>query len=423
MLKKMMFKYIDDKFNIQFENIDAGLDDTFILALTIYLFDNMQDIGSEKLLIELHSNNMIVKCNSEIQLNNLEGYKQLLHKDIIYRCIEENTYDITNIVPKQQMCLLPLLYPKKFKGFIAKDVSRRFENVLLHNGFTMDTANSIEDKMRQTTEYKMLLSDKLSNIKNIVFNKQKEEHKSAIRTLREQIEDTNAHLKTLYARLQQNELALFGCSAKENDIGENIDDLIDVITSSKNIEVIDISNDALQFSVTGYYSIWRSEYLQTTLQRISSLAFVQFFTTAWFAEQDEAEKFYRLIFEKRRIKIKVKQCFYLQYSNNSITGAYKIPSDNGISNIHIGTYDCWDESKHVIYEYLNDYRYAEAVMQTINSAYTINLYDTAVMNRLAEELYNSKDMKLLVDSKTNEELTVVEAIKKIAEGEYDEDII
>lgn len=421
MFEEFLKKYIKDKFNINIDFIEPNLEEMLVLLDIIYLYDDMENISTDEVKIAIRQTLLTVQSKNEIQIECIDGLMQLLGKNLIYNKNDINQYLIEGLSPMQQICILPLLMPDKFKGFAVPEIAKKFEKNLMATKIEGVRYLHIEAKLKHSDEYKEFVKSKLLNIQGVIFEKQKELNIKDCNSIKNRIKECQSLLNKLYAELHNKELALLSYGTKEGEIKEYMEDLVEVVQTSDNIEIKDIENSHLRFSVTGYYSIWKKEYLQKTLENISALPFVRAIDNA--TSNGIGEKLYRLIFEKRRLKIKVYQEFNIIYDTDNISGDNTPNLNKGLMNIHIGYYSCWDESKQIIQKYLHEYRYADAIMQTANSAYTLNLCDAPVTERLAYELLNEKVAKLIVDSKTNEELTLEEVIKRIKEGEYDEDII
>ena len=421
MFEEFLKKYIKDKFNINIDFIEPGLEQILVLLDIIYLYDDMENISTDEVKIAIRQNLLTVQSKNEIQIECIDGLMQLLGKNLIYNKNDINQYLIEGLFPMQQICILPLLMPDKFKGFAVPEIAKKFEKNLIATKIEGVRYLHIEANLKHSDEYKEFVKSKLLNIQGVIFEKQKELNIKDCNSIKNRIRECQSLLNNLYAELHNKELALLSYGTKEGEIKEYMEDLVEVVQTSDNIEIKDIRNSHLRFSVTGYYSIWKKEYLQKTLENISALPFVKAINNA--TSNGIGEKLYRLIFEKRRLKIKVYQEFNIIYDTDNISGDDTPNLNKGLMNIHIGYYSCWDESKQIIQKYLHEYRYADAIMQTANSAYTLNLCDAPVTERLAYELLNEKVAKLIVDSKTNEELTLEEVIKRIKKGEYDEDII
>lgn len=421
MFEEFLKKYIKDKFNINIDFIEPNLEEMLVLLDIIYLYDDMENISTDEVKIAIRQTLLTVQSKNEIQIECIDGLMQLLGKNLIYNKNDINQYLIEGLSPMQQICILPLLMPDKFKGFAVPEIAKKFEKNLMATKIEGVRYLHIEAKLKHSDEYKEFVKSKLLNIQGVIFEKQKELNIKDCNSIKNRIKECQSLLNKLYAELHNKELALLSYGTKEGEIKEYMEDLVEVVQTSDNIEIKDIENSHLCFSVTGYYSIWKKEYLQKTLENISALPFVRAIDNA--TSNGIGEKLYRLIFEKRRLKIKVYQEFNIIYDTDNISGDNTPNLNKGLMNIHIGYYSCWDESKQIIQKYLHEYRYADAIMQTANSAYTLNLCDAPVTERLAYELLNEKVAKLIVDSKTNEELTLEEVIKRIKEGEYDEDII
>lgn len=421
MFEEFLKKYIKDKFNINIDFIEPSLGEILVLLDIIYLYDDMENISTDEVKIAIRQTLLTVQSKSEIQIECIDGLMQLLGKSLIYNKNDINQYLIEGLSPMQQMCILPLLMPDKFKGFVVPEIAKKFEKNLMATKIEGVRYLHMEAKLKHSDEYKEFVKSKLLNIQGVIFEKQKEFNIKDCNSIKNRIKECQSLLNKLYAELHNKELALLSYGTKEGEIKEYMEDLVEVVQTSDNIEIKDIENSHLCFSVTGYYSIWKKEYLQKTLENISALPFVRAINNA--TSNGIGEKLYRLIFEKRRLKIKVYQEFNIIYDTDNISGDDTPNLNKGLMNIHIGYYSCWDESKQIIQKYLHEYRYADAIMQTVNSAYTLNLCDAPVTERLAYELLNEKVAKLIVDSKTNEELTLEKVIKRIKEGGYDEDII
>ena len=422
MFEEFLNKYVKDKFNINIAFMDSYISQRNVLLDVIYLYDDMQNISTDEVKIDMYMNCFIVRSESKIQIECIDGLIQLLDTNILYsENTTTNSYIIEGLPPLRQICILPLLMPDKFKGFAVPNIAKKFEKALTTVDVDERRYLNLETKLKYSTEYKEFVKSKLLNIQGVIFEKQKELNIKDCNSIKNRIKECQSLLNKLYAELHNKELALLSYGTKEGEIKEYMEDLVEVVQTSDNIEIKDIENSHLRFSVTGYYSIWKKEYLQKTLENISALPFVRAINNA--TSNGIGEKLYRLIFEKRRLKIKVYQEFNIIYDTDNISGDDTPNLNKGLMNIHIGYYSCWDESKQIIQKYLHEYRYADAIMQTANSAYTLNLCDAPVTERLAYELLNEKVAKLIVDSKTNEELTLEEVIKRIKKGEYDEDII
>lgn len=423
MFEEFLNKYVKDKFNINIDFIEPSLKQILVLLDIIYLYDDMENISTDEVKIAIRQNLLTVQSKNEIQIECIDGLMQLLGKNLIYNKNDINQYLIEGLPPLRQICILPLLMPDKFKGFAVPNIAKKFEKALTTVDVDERRYLNLETKLKHSTEYEEFMMSKLSNIQEKIFVKQKNDYINDCAAIKNLIKERQNTLNKLYSQLHEKELALIGYEAKENEVAEYMEELIEVVQTSNNINMVDITDDSFTFSVAGFYSIWKNEYLQKTMENISALPFVRIINRV--SSKGVGEKLYRLIFEKRRLKIKVIQEFSILYDTDNIIGGQTSTSDKGLPNIHIGYYDCWDESKQIIQEYLHEYRYADAVMQTANSAYTLNLCDSPVTERLADALLNSSnyDYKLIVDSKTNEELTVKEVINRIKKGEYDEDII
>ncbi len=424
MFEEFLNKYVKDKFNINIAFMDSYISQRNVLLDMIYLYDDMQNISTDEVKINMYMNCFIVRSESKIQIECIDGLIQLLDTNISYsENTTTNSYIIEGLPPLRQICILPLLMPDKFKGFAVPNIAKKFEKALTTVDVDERRYLNLETKLKHSTEYEEFMMSKLSNIQEKIFVKQKNAYINDCAAIKNLIKERQNTLNKLYSQLHEKELALIGYEAKENEVAEYMEELIEVVQTSNNINMVDITDDSFTFSVAGFYSIWKNEYLQKTMENISALPFVRIINRV--SSKGVGEKLYRLIFEKRRLKIKVIQEFSILYDTDNIIGGQTSTSDKGLPNIHIGYYDCWDESKQIIQEYLHEYRYADAVMQTANSAYTLNLCDSPVTERLADVLLNSSnyDYKLIVDSKTNEELTVKEVINRIKKGEYDEDII
>lgn len=422
MFEEFLNKYVKDKFNINIVFMDSYISQRNVLLDMIYLYDDMQNISTDEVKIDMYMNCFIVRSESKIQIECIDGLIQLLDTNILYsENTTTNSYIIEGLPPLRQICILPLLMPDKFKGFAVPNIAKKFEKNLMATKIEGVRYLHMEAKLKHSDEYKEFVKSKLLNIQGVIFEKQKELNIKDCNSIKNRIKECQSLLNKLYAELHNKELALLSYGTKEGEIKEYMEDLVEVVQTSDNIEIKDIRNSHLRFSVTGYYSIWKKEYLQKTLENISALPFVRAINNA--TSNGIGEKLYRLIFEKRRLKIKVYQEFNIIYDTDNISGDDTPNLNKGLMNIHIGYYSCWDESKQIIQKYLHEYRYADAIMQTANSAYTLNLCDAPVTERLAYELLNEKVAKLIVDSKTNEELTLEEVIKRIKKGEYDEDII
>ena len=174
MFEEFLKKYIKDKFNINIDFMDSYISQRNVLLDMIYLYDDMQNISTDEVKINMYMNCFTVRSESKIQIECIDGLIQLLDTNISYsENTTTNSYIIEGLPPLRQICILPLLMPDKFKGFAVPNIAKKFEKALTTVDVDERRYLNLETKLKHSTEYEEFMMSKLSNIQEKIFVKQK----------------------------------------------------------------------------------------------------------------------------------------------------------------------------------------------------------------------------------------------------------
>ena len=223
------------------------------------------------------------------------------------------------------------------------------------------------------------------------YERRYDEH--ALRSVQEKISRIQNKIKELYNSAADQARQLHDSQVTEAGLKETIahggsNELMEYFLVNKHLELEEANDDELRFSVGDYYvDMWDEDACELAISKHGSAIYSYFKSEN---EQKNAERFFRAVFQKELLKIKVCAAYSINPYGGcaGLTGhSYPEWMADCMPNPHTEYYGCLGGHEAIINQATNAGNYISAVEQCCAACRNLNFSDSTVMSKWSNKFF------------------------------------
>lgn len=280
--------------------------------------------------------------------------------------------------------MLPMVFKDKFSN-LSENIVKALEKIL-KKAPTQNTLNELDELVKSSSYYSMMLDITANTLANEVGNKEIELLQQDINIVDREIQDNIDTYMGLLRRKKSHEIRLAGLKATNNI--EIFKDLFDFFRNNQSCTLGKIKNTEVSFTVKTELSTWKESYLDSVNKQRKEgkvMPFVRGVAMVAGLTREDGEFLFDKIFNERKIKVKTYATYYINFGYTDIGQIYGVDDCLGdyLLSPHV-KYRCIGEPLRSAVNFLKNNQYIECVSQLIDTTASVNLLDGTVMGWLGK---------------------------------------